>query len=116
MDKQTISNARVILPERVIEGAVIVEDGLIADIVEDGYYPDGYDARGQWLIPGIIDIHTDYLEKEIHPRPSADFPIELAFHMMDMRALSSGLTTILGAVRISNDPWKGSNDLSFRGF
>jgi len=59
--------------------------------------------NGQWLIPGVIDIHTDYLEKELHPRPSADFPIELAFHMMDMRALAAGLTTVLGAVRIASD-------------
>ncbi len=106
-----ITNARVVLPDRVVEGSVVVSDGRITAIEEGGYYPDEYDARGHWLIPGVIDIHTDYIEKELHPRPSADFPIELAFHMMDMRALASGLTTVLGAVRISNDPWKGDKDL-----
>lgn len=110
-EELVITNARVVLPKRVVEGSVVVKDGLITAVENGGYYPDGYDARGHWLIPGVIDIHTDYIEKELHPRPSASFPIELAFHMMDMRALASGLTTVLGAVRISNDPWKGDKDL-----
>ncbi|MEM9159739.1 MAG: alpha-D-ribose 1-methylphosphonate 5-triphosphate diphosphatase [Verrucomicrobiota bacterium] len=111
MNRTIITNARIVLPERCIEGSLVVEDGKIASIEEGGYYPDEYDACGHWLIPGVIDIHTDYIEKELHPRPSAGFPIELAFHMMDMRALASGLTTVLGAVRISDDPWKKGSEL-----
>ena len=103
MKRQILRNAQIVLVDRVIEGGLVIEDGRIADIIEGGYLTEGFDLNGRWLIPGIIDIHTDYFEKELHPRPSAAFPIELAFHMMDTRALCSGLTTILGAVRISDD-------------
>lgn len=103
MKRQILRNARLVLPDRVVDGGLVVEDGRITDILEGGYITEGQDLNGQWLIPGLIDIHTDYFEKELHPRPSAAFPVELAFHMMDTRALSSGLTTVLGAVRISED-------------
>lgn len=103
MNRTIITNAHIITPESDFDGSVVVEEGRIAAVERGTFYPEGYDAGGQWLIPGIVDIHTDYLEKELRPRPSAEFPIEMAFHMMDQRALASGLTTILGAVRISSD-------------
>lgn len=103
MNRTIISNARIVTPRSSFVGSLVIEEGRIAEIEEHRVYADGLDAGGRWLIPGIIDIHTDYFEKELHPRPSAAFPTDLAFHMMDMRALSSGLTTVLGAVRISDD-------------
>ncbi len=103
MAQQIISNARIATPKSVVEGSLIIEDGRIAEIVAGCQFSEGLDARGQWLTPGVIDTHTDYFEKEIHPRPSAEFPLELAFHMMDLRAVSCGLTTVLGAVRVSGD-------------
>jgi alpha-D-ribose 1-methylphosphonate 5-triphosphate diphosphatase len=66
------------------------------------------------LAPGVIDIHTDYLEKELNPRPDTNFPLELAFHMMDVRAIACGVTTVLGAARISSETdgtigsWRGN--------
>jgi alpha-D-ribose 1-methylphosphonate 5-triphosphate diphosphatase len=74
---------------------------------------DGIDLQGAFLIPGVIDIHTDYLEREISPRPTAKIPIELALHVMDLRALSCGLTTVCSAARISEEreghrgTWRG---------
>jgi len=103
MKKTIITNARIVTPNSSFVGSLIIEDSRIAGIEEHREYADSYDAKGRWLIPGLIDIHTDYFERELHPRPSAAFPPELAFHMMDTRALCSGLTTILGAVRISED-------------
>ena len=61
----------------------------------------------------MIDIHTDYLEREMAPRPTAKIPIELALHVMDLRALSCGLTTVCSAARISEEregrpgSWRG---------
>ncbi len=103
-----LTNARIVLPTRVIEGTVIVEDDRITDIVADRHFAEGVDLHGQWLIPGIIDLHTDYLEKEINPRPKTNFPLPIAFHMMDQRALACGLTTVLGGVRFSNNRSKES--------
>lgn len=116
MHRQLIVNARIVLPDSVRDGSVLIEDGRIADLVPRTAYGDAdtYDAGGRWLIPGIIDLHTDYLEKELNPRPDTNFPLELAFHMMDLRAIGCGLTTVLGAARISSErdgqlgSWRGN--------
>jgi alpha-D-ribose 1-methylphosphonate 5-triphosphate diphosphatase len=95
-----------------VNGTLVIEDECIVDILPHNL-PDGIDLRGAILIPGIIDIHTDYLEREISPRPSARIPLELALHTMDLRALSCGLTTVSTAARISEEreghagSWRG---------
>lgn len=103
MARQIITNAVLILPHSTVTGSLVVEDGLIVEILEGKGFPEGLDLHGQYLSPGIIDIHTDYLEKELTPRPDTHFPIELAFHLMDFRAIGCGVTTVLGAARISGD-------------
>jgi alpha-D-ribose 1-methylphosphonate 5-triphosphate diphosphatase len=100
--RQILTNARIVLPDRTIDGSVVVEGDRIAE-VSARRYTDGLDLDGQFLIPGLIDIHTDYMEKELNPRPSATFPLAMAFHFMDVRAIACGLTTVLGAARISNE-------------
>lgn len=93
----------LVLPHRTVTGSVVIEHGRITEVLPDPRYADGFDLDGQLLSPGVIDIHTDYLEKEIHPRPDTDFPLELAFHMMDLRAIGCGVTMVLGAARVSAD-------------
>jgi alpha-D-ribose 1-methylphosphonate 5-triphosphate diphosphatase len=95
-----VTNTDLILPDRTMHGSVVIEDGRIADILPRRF-PEGHDLDGAFLIPGIIDIHSDYIEREIHPRPSAEFPLPLAFHFMDVRAICSGITTLLSAARFS---------------
>src|SRR5262249_46242529 len=101
--RQILSNATIVLPHRTMHGSIVIEDDRIADVSATRDYGEGLDLGGQFLIPGVIDIHTDYMEKELNPRPSASFPLSMAFHFMDVRAISCGLTTVLGAARISND-------------
>jgi alpha-D-ribose 1-methylphosphonate 5-triphosphate diphosphatase len=95
-----ITNADLVLSDRRMHGSVVIEGGRITDISPRSF-PEGHDLDGSFLIPGIIDIHSDYIEREIHPRPSAEFPLPLAFHFMDVRAICSGITTLLSAARFS---------------
>lgn len=112
MTETVLTNARIVCPDREIKGSLVLEDGRIIDILP-GDRSGGIDLGGAILIPGIIDIHTDYLEREIAPRPSAKIPLDLALHTMDLRALSCGLTTICSAARISEEregpagSWRG---------
>jgi alpha-D-ribose 1-methylphosphonate 5-triphosphate diphosphatase len=112
MTETILTNAHIVLPDKELNGTVVVEDGRIAEILPHSI-PDGIDLRGAFLIPGVIDIHTDYLEREMAPRPTAKIPIELALHVMDLRVLSCGLTTVCTAARISEEregrpgSWRG---------
>ncbi len=103
MASHVLSNARIVLPDRTVEGSLVIENGRIAEIQIGRRFVSGVDLNGRLLIPGMIDIHTDYLEKELAPRPESHFPLELAVHHMDLRAISCGITTVLSAARISGE-------------
>lgn len=103
MDQFVLSNAILILPDRSVPGSVAVANGRIEEVMPGRDFASGVDLRGRYLSPGVIDIHTDYLEREISPRPGTEFPVDLAFHLMDVRAIACGVTTVLGAARVSED-------------
>lgn len=109
MNSHLLTNARIVTPTENFTGSVEIEDGIITGISRKSY-PTGTDLYGQWLIPGCIDIHTDYLEKELHPRPEADFSLPFALHYLDARAASCGITTVFSAISFS------SNTLKLRDF
>ncbi len=97
------THATLILPDRTCDGSIIVEGDRIAEVLPGRHFADGIDLRSQFLSPGLIDIHTDYLERELHPRPESSFPLTMAFEMMDRRAISCGVTTVFGAARVSEE-------------
>ena len=106
MNSHLLTNARIVTPTENFIGTVEIENGLIASVIKDKYYAEGIDLDGQWLIPGCIDIHTDYLEKELYPRASAAFPLPFALHFMDARAAACGITTAFSAVSFSDNEEK----------
>jgi alpha-D-ribose 1-methylphosphonate 5-triphosphate diphosphatase len=112
MAPTVLTNARIVLSNDEIRGSVVIDGDRIVD-VSPRHYAAGFDLRGSILSPGVIDIHTDYLERELAPRPSARFPLDMALHVMDLRALGCGLTTIVSAARISSEKdgpvgsWRG---------
>jgi alpha-D-ribose 1-methylphosphonate 5-triphosphate diphosphatase len=103
MNSHLLTNARIVTPSENFIGTVEIENGIIASVIKDKYYAEGIDLKGQWLIPGCIDIHTDYLEKELYPRASASFPLPFALHFMDARAATCGITTVFSAVSFSDN-------------
>lgn len=94
-----LSDLQVVLPDRVLEhGSVRIEDGHIAEIVEEPVPNAAIDGSGLTLLPGLIDLHGDMLEREIEPRPGAPFPINLALHELDKRMAATGITTAFPAL------------------
>jgi len=106
MNTHLLTNARIVTPGENFIGTVEIENGLIASVVKDKFYASGIDLKQQWLIPGCIDIHTDYLEKELYPRASAAFPLPFALHFMDARAAACGITTVFSAISFSDNEEK----------
>lgn len=101
---QTLTNARVVTPTEDFIGTVIIEDAVIKEVIKtEEIFENGINLNQQWLTPGCIDIHSDYIEKELHPRPSASFPMPFAFHFMDQRAAACGITTLFSAISFSSN-------------
>ncbi len=90
----------VVLPDSVFEdGAVSVEDGRITAIGAEARAGDiEVDLDGRTLIPGLVDLHGDAIEKEVEPRPNAFFPLPVAFSSIDRRCAAAGITTVFHGI------------------
>lgn len=104
MSGLTVTNAMLILPDRIIErGTARVDDGVIT-IVEEGppssrtEQASVIDARGAYLMPGVVDLHNDALEFEINPRPRANLPLPFALAALERRLIAAGVTTEFHAI------------------
>ena len=96
-----LSNARIVLPDGVVEGSLEVDNGIISAI-EDGNSALGIDCDGDWLIPGIIDIHTDNLERHYFPRPNIDWNPVSAAIVHDGLCISVGVTTVFDSLSLGS--------------
>ncbi len=103
MPTETIlSNARIVLADEVIEGSVAIRDGLIAD-VSHGASRTGEDLAGDYLIPGLVELHTDHLEGHYAPRPKVRWNPLAAVLAHDAQVATAGITTVFDALRCGMD-------------
>ncbi|WP_047236817.1 alpha-D-ribose 1-methylphosphonate 5-triphosphate diphosphatase [Chromobacterium subtsugae] len=100
--KQVLNHARIVLADRVIEnGALEIENGLIAAIHEQPL-PEGEDLAGALLLPGLVEIHTDNLEKHLMPRNGVLWPTQPAVITHDAQCVAAGITTVLDALSVGD--------------
>ncbi|OAB40815.1 alpha-D-ribose 1-methylphosphonate 5-triphosphate diphosphatase [Paenibacillus glacialis] len=104
-----ITNARIILPDEVIEGHVHIQEGKIAAILRGDVTRarltaevQVIDASGLHLMPGIIETHSDAIEKEIQPRPNSVFPLEMAMYELEKKMAGVGITTLYHSISSSD--------------
>ena len=95
-----LTNARLVLPNQVVLGTVVVEDGSIADVQPGrcSSAPGAVDLGGDTLMPGIVDVHTDNLERQVQPRSNARWPSRSAMAAHDAQCAAAGVTTVLDAL------------------
>lgn len=96
-----LRHVRAVLPDRIVEDATVVVDGdgRIESIAERGTAPpDAVDGRGAFCMAGLIDTHSDGLEKELRPRPNVELPVDFALRSFEGRLRSSGVTTVFHGV------------------
>jgi alpha-D-ribose 1-methylphosphonate 5-triphosphate diphosphatase len=101
----TIRNARIVLPDEVVVGSVDVRDGKIVDIALGGHV--GTDLEGDYLIPGVVELHTDHFENHYRPRQGVTWDAMAALQAHDAQIAGAGITTVFDAVRIGSDPEVG---------
>lgn len=107
--EQILSNAQLVTADRVFYGTVLLRDGLIADIAEGpSRLPQAQDLNGDFLLPGLVELHTDNLEKHMTPRPGVDWPSRPAVLSHDAQIIAAGITTVFDAVSIGDVNPKGN--------
>ncbi len=109
MPRETvIHNARIVLADEIVSGSVLIREGKIADIAT-GAVHTGEDWEGDYLIPGLVELHTDHLEGHYSPRPGVRWDKLAAIQAHDAQVASAGITTVFDCLRLGSDEKKGFN-------
>ena len=98
-----INNVKLVLENEVVHGSLEMQDGKIRAFAESqSHLSEAMDGEGGWLLPGLIELHTDNLDKFFTPRPKVDWPAHSAMSSHDALMVASGITTVLDAVAIGD--------------
>lgn len=105
-NEMTLKNARIVLENEIVSGSVTVCDGLITGI-DVGSSDVGEDMEGDYLIPGLVELHTDHLESHYAPRPGVLWDSIAALQAHDAQVAGSGITTVFDCLRLGSDECGG---------
>lgn len=99
-----LGHVRAVLPDRVLDDArIVVRDGRIAEV---GPHPGGraadVDGGGRIALPGLVDVHSDGLERERVPRPAAEVPWRFALLSFEGKLRAAGITTVFHGAAFEN--------------
>ena len=103
MSETILANATLVLPECTVRGRLTLHQGRIAEIADGAAVPAGaIDCAGDLIAPGLIELHTDNLERHIEPRPKVDWPHGPAIVAHDAELAGCGITTVFDALRVGS--------------
>jgi alpha-D-ribose 1-methylphosphonate 5-triphosphate diphosphatase len=103
MTETVLTNAAIVLGDSILHGTIVLRNGLIADIAEGRSAASAAeDLGGDILMPGIIDLHTDNLERQVQPRAGARWPSRSAYLAHDAQCAAAGVTTVFDALCVGN--------------
>jgi alpha-D-ribose 1-methylphosphonate 5-triphosphate diphosphatase len=99
MKEMIFSNAKIVTAAEIVEGAVHLRDGFIADVAKGPVTAANTDLEGAYLLPGLVELHTDHLESHYRPRPGVAWPAIGALLAHDAQIAAAGITTVFDALR-----------------
>lgn len=98
-----LANGTLVLPSETVRGSLVVRDGHVAEIETGTTIPRaGVDCEGDFVAPGLVELHTDNLERHLHPRPKVNWPHQAAILAHDREMASAGITTVFDALRVGS--------------
>ncbi|MEM9429128.1 MAG: alpha-D-ribose 1-methylphosphonate 5-triphosphate diphosphatase [Pseudomonadota bacterium] len=102
-DDTLLGNATLVRAADCVRGWIRFADGQIAEMGEGAAMPPGgLDCSGDLVAPGLVELHTDNLERHIRPRPRVDWPHEPAILAHDAELAGTGITTVFDALRVGS--------------
>ncbi|MDE2332964.1 MAG: alpha-D-ribose 1-methylphosphonate 5-triphosphate diphosphatase [Rhodospirillales bacterium] len=99
MNETILTNATIVTPDEAFAGTLVLRGERIADVAPGrSAAPGAIDLEGDLLIPGVVDVHTDNLERQVQPRQQARWPSRSAMLAHDAQCAVAGITTVLDAL------------------
>jgi len=108
-----IKNGRIITPESIIENKVLmIENDRIVGFGDSSLGAEKViEAHGRYIMPGLIDVHSDKIEQYIAPRPTSYVDFEFALKVCERDLLGAGVTTMYHSVSLFGDEFFGSSPI-----
>jgi alpha-D-ribose 1-methylphosphonate 5-triphosphate diphosphatase len=101
MNNLTLTNAKIVLPQESFLGTLRIENSIIKDISKGSSNSLGsIDCQGQYVMPGMVELHTDNLERHLMPRPKTYWSELPALVAHDSELISAGITTVFDSIGI----------------
>ncbi len=98
-NERILANARIVLAEEVVHGSLRLRDGKIAEVASGATAVAGAeDLGGDYILPGLVDLHTDHFEKHVLPRPGTQWDMVTAVMAHDAQMAAGGVTTAFDCV------------------
>ena len=102
MTETIFTNARIVTSDSEFNGTVVVHDSRIVTVDDRPcQLASAQDLDGDYLLPGLIEMHTDNMEKHFMPRPGVMWPsAKAAVLAHDAQIVAAGITTVFDALAI----------------
>ncbi len=98
-DETILTNAILVLPNATLHGTLVMRGEHIAEVQPNHSSAlPAHDLDGDYLIAGIVDTHTDNLERQVQPRSMARWPSRSAMVAHDAQCAAAGVTTVFDAL------------------
>jgi len=106
-----IVGGTIVTPDRVLEGGELVLAGeRVAAVRATPGRPSDLDhqidVEGRYVIPGLVDLHGDDVERFLSPRSGERIPVRSALRVSDRHTIGAGVTTKFDAVAFEESPEK----------
>jgi alpha-D-ribose 1-methylphosphonate 5-triphosphate diphosphatase len=104
-----LTNGQLVTEDRILQQhAVVIDNDCIQAIIPDADVAkyDDYtiiDAQGGYISPGFVDIHSDYIEGIISPRPTSLMDFNMGIREAERILISHGITTMFHSLSIYKD-------------
>jgi alpha-D-ribose 1-methylphosphonate 5-triphosphate diphosphatase len=115
MIQRIIRNARIVTPTESFTGTAVIQDGRIHSLDRGNTSsPAAEDWQGDWLLPGLVEVHTDNLEKHLVPRPGVIWNATSATVTHDAQCAAAGITTVLDSIVIGDMDQGGTRSQTYQ--
>jgi alpha-D-ribose 1-methylphosphonate 5-triphosphate diphosphatase len=103
MTETIFTNGRVVTADADFDGTVVVRNGHIVEVdIGRSHAAGAVDLEGDTLIPGLIELHTDNMEKHFSPRPGVKWPAVPAVMAHDTQIAAGGITTVFDSLSLGD--------------
>ena len=115
MTETILTNTTLILPGETVAGTLVIRNRKIAEIQPGrSHVLSAIDLGADPLMPGVVDVHTDNLERQVQPRISARWPSRSAMLAHDAQCAAAGVTTVLDALCLGDLGFNEARIKTFR--